>query len=118
LPELDNVIFAFAEEHVERLTGLTPAQLETALRSFAETQDPKDKGIAAYLEGQYSQAEDLLSKAVEKKESDLVESYRLGVNAYVVKPVEFGRFVEAVRELGVFWAVLNEAPPGSVRKGP
>jgi CheY-like chemotaxis protein len=53
-----------------------------------------------------------------REESDLVESYRLGVNAYVVKPVEFGRFVEAVRELGVFWAVINEAPPGSVRKSP
>ena len=53
-----------------------------------------------------------------REESDLVESYRLGVNAYVVKPVEVSRFVEAVRELGVFWAVINEAPPGSVRKGP
>jgi CheY-like chemotaxis protein len=52
-----------------------------------------------------------------REESDLVESYRLGANAYVVKPVEFNRFVEAVRELGVFWAVINEAPPGSVRKG-
>jgi len=53
-----------------------------------------------------------------REENDLVESYRLGVNAYVVKPVEFNRFVQAVRELGVFWAVINEAPPGSVRKGP
>jgi len=53
-----------------------------------------------------------------REENDLVESYRLGVNAYVVKPVEFSRFVQAVRELGVFWAVINEAPPGSVRKGP
>ena len=52
-----------------------------------------------------------------REENDLVESYRLGANAYVVKPVEFNRFVEAVRELGVFWAVINEAPPGSVRKG-
>ena len=52
-----------------------------------------------------------------REESDLVASYRLGVNAYVVKPVEFSRFVEAVRRLGVFWAVINEAPPGSVRKG-
>ena len=51
-----------------------------------------------------------------REENDLVESYRLGVNAYVVKPVEFSRFVEAVRELGVFWAMVNEAPPGSVGK--
>lgn len=51
-----------------------------------------------------------------REENDLVESYRLGVNAYVVKPVEFGRFVQAVGELGVFWAMVNEAPPGSVGK--
>jgi len=49
------------------------------------------------------------------EEKDLVESYRLGVNAYVVKPVHFHEFVEAVKELGVFWAVINEAPPGSIR---
>ncbi len=49
-----------------------------------------------------------------KEESDLVESYRLGVNAYVVKPVGFHDFVAAVRELGSFWAVINEPPPGRV----
>ncbi len=48
------------------------------------------------------------------EERDLVESYRLGVNAYVVKPVQFGAFIDAVKELGVFWAILNEPPPGSV----
>jgi CheY-like chemotaxis protein len=53
-----------------------------------------------------------------REENDLIESYRLGVNAYVVKPVEFSGFVQAVGELGVFWAMINEAPPGSVRKRP
>lgn len=48
-----------------------------------------------------------------REEQDLVESYNSGSNAYVVKPVGFGEFVEAVRELGLFWAVINEAPPGS-----
>lgn len=48
-----------------------------------------------------------------REEKDLVESYDLGVNAYVVKPVEFGRFVAAVRELGTFWALVNEVPPGT-----
>lgn len=63
--------------------GLTGEQLETALRSFAETQDPKDKGIAAYLEGEFSQAEELLNKAAEKKESDFVETLLyLGVTQY------------------------------------
>jgi K+-sensing histidine kinase KdpD len=49
------------------------------------------------------------------EERDLVKSYKLGVNAYVVKPVEFHEFVNAVKKLGVFWAVINEPPPGSVR---
>lgn len=49
------------------------------------------------------------------EESDVVESYALGVNAYVVKPVEFREFVAAIADLGVFWAVLNEPPPGSAR---
>ena len=50
------------------------------------------------------------------EEKDMMRSYKLGVNAYVVKPVDFHEFVNAVRELGVFWAVINEPPPGSVRK--
>ncbi|GAA0523774.1 response regulator [Pigmentiphaga sp. GD03639] len=50
------------------------------------------------------------------EESDLVRAYDLGVNAYVVKPVNFPDFVRAIGELGVFWAVLNEPPPGSLRR--
>jgi CheY-like chemotaxis protein len=49
-------------------------------------------------------------------ERDMIQSYRLGVNAYVVKPVDFHEFVNAVRELGVFWAVINEPPPGSMKR--
>ena len=48
-----------------------------------------------------------------REERDLAESYDSGSNAYVVKPVGFGEFVEAVRELGLFWAVINQPPPGS-----
>jgi CheY-like chemotaxis protein len=51
-----------------------------------------------------------------REERDMVASYRLGVNAYVVKPVDFHDFVNAVKELGVFWAIINESPPGSVRR--
>src|ERR1700681_2934997 len=50
------------------------------------------------------------------EEKDVVASYKIGVNGYVDKPVDFHQFVEAIRELGVFWAVINEPPPGSVRK--
>jgi CheY-like chemotaxis protein len=51
-----------------------------------------------------------------REEKDMVASYKLGVNAYVVKPVDFHEFVNAIKELGVFWAIVNEPPPGSVRK--
>lgn len=46
-----------------------------------------------------------------REERDLVESYHLGVNAYVVKPVDFPQFLDAIRQLGYFWAILNEPPP-------
>jgi CheY-like chemotaxis protein len=49
-----------------------------------------------------------------REESDLVASYRLGTNAYVVKPIGFSEFINAIRQLGVFWALVNEVPPGSV----
>ena len=51
-----------------------------------------------------------------REEKDLVLSYNLGVNAYVVKPVNFQEFLSAVKELGVFWAIINEPPQDSVKK--
>ncbi len=50
------------------------------------------------------------------EEKDMVASYKLGVNAYVVKPVAFHEFVNAIKELGMFWAVINEPPPGSLKR--
>lgn len=50
-----------------------------------------------------------------REEQDLLNSYQLGVNAYVVKPVKFQAFVEAVQQVGAFWAVINEPPPGTLR---
>jgi CheY-like chemotaxis protein len=49
-----------------------------------------------------------------REEQDLARSYGLGVNAYVVKPVAFPDFVAALKELGLFWAVVNQPPPGSL----
>ena len=51
-----------------------------------------------------------------REEQDLVKSYQLGVNAYVVKPVDFQKFVESVKQIGFFWAIINEPPPGSVKR--
>jgi CheY-like chemotaxis protein len=50
-----------------------------------------------------------------REEQDLLNSYQLGVNAYVVKPLKFNDFVEAVKQVGMFWAVVNELPPVNLR---
>jgi CheY-like chemotaxis protein len=50
-----------------------------------------------------------------REEKDLLKSYKLGVNAYVVKPVAFKDFIVAIQELGMFWALLNEPPPGCLK---
>jgi CheY-like chemotaxis protein len=51
-----------------------------------------------------------------REQPDLNECYNLGVNAYVVKPVDFTEFMAAVKELGVFWAAVNEPPPNSIKE--
>lgn len=53
-----------------------------------------------------------------REEKDLLRSYKTGVNAYVVKPVSFKEFMGTIQDLGVFWALLNEPPPGSLRPNP
>lgn len=50
------------------------------------------------------------------EDRDMVEGYKLGTNAYVVKPVDFHQFVDAIKHIGAFWAVINEPPPGSMQK--
>jgi CheY-like chemotaxis protein len=49
-----------------------------------------------------------------REEQDLIKSYELGVNAYVVKPIDFKDFIEAVKQIGIFWAIINEVPPERV----
>ncbi|MHA1973122.1 MAG: response regulator [Candidatus Hodarchaeales archaeon] len=46
-----------------------------------------------------------------KEEQDIAESYKLGVNSYITKPVDFDKFVQSVRKLGFYWILLNEPPP-------
>jgi two-component system response regulator len=47
------------------------------------------------------------------EERDIVESYQLGVNSYIVKPIDFDKFIDAVSELGLYWLLLNQPPLGS-----
>jgi CheY-like chemotaxis protein len=49
-----------------------------------------------------------------REEQDLIQSYNLGTNGYVVKPVDFHEFVNAIKGVGLFWAVVNQPPPGSL----
>ena len=51
-----------------------------------------------------------------REEQDLVRSYQLGVNAYVVKPVDFQQFVDSIKQVGFFWAIINEPPPGTLKR--
>jgi CheY-like chemotaxis protein len=50
------------------------------------------------------------------EDRDMIEGYKLGTNAYVVKPVDFHQFVDAIKHIGAFWAIINEPPPGSMQK--
>jgi DNA-binding response OmpR family regulator len=80
---------------------------------------PKVDGLEVLRQIRSSDALKLIPVVVltsSREERDMVASYRLGVNAYVVKPVDFHEFVNAIKELGVFWAVINEPPPGSVQR--
>ena len=80
---------------------------------------PKINGLEVLEQIRSDQALRMLPVVVltsSNEEKDLVRSYELGVNAYVVKPVDFHTFVNAVKELGVFWAMINEPPPGTMKK--
>jgi CheY-like chemotaxis protein len=80
---------------------------------------PRIDGLGVLREIRKSPALKLLPVVMltsSKEEADIAESYNSGANAYVVKPVHFHDFVEAVRKTGLFWAVLNEPPPRSVPK--
>jgi CheY-like chemotaxis protein len=77
---------------------------------------PKVDGLEVLRQVKANEALKLIPVVVltsSHEEKDLIASYKLGVNAYVVKPVDFHQFVHAIKELGVFWAVINAPPPGS-----
>jgi len=96
-------------EYAERSSG-NPAVMLLDLKL------PKVDGLEVLRQVKSNDALSLIPVVVltsSREEKDLIASYKLGVNAYVVKPVDFHEFVNAIKELGVFWAVINAPPPGS-----
>ena len=82
---------------------------------------PKVEGLEVLQQVRSDEGLKLLPVVVltsSNEEKDIMRSYKLGVNAYVVKPVDFHEFVNAIKELGVFWAVINQPPSGSMKKAP
>jgi len=77
---------------------------------------PKVDGLEVLRQIRSSEALKLIPVVVltsSREERDVIKSYMLGINAYVVKPVEFEKFFEAVEELGLFWVLINEPPPAA-----
>lgn len=98
-------------DHAERAAG-NPAVVLLDLKL------PKVDGLEVLKDIRTTEATRALPVVMltsSREEQDVVNSYNMGVNAYVVKPVDFGEFVRAIADLGIFWAVLNEPPPGSQR---
>ena len=94
--------------HAGRDTSVLPAVVLLDLKL------PKVDGLEVLRRVRADERTALLSVVVltsSKEEQDLVASYRLGANSYVRKPVDFTQFSEAVRQLGLYWLVLNEPPP-------
>jgi two-component system response regulator len=75
---------------------------------------PKVEGLEVLRQIRADERTELLPVVIltsSREEQDLVEGYRLGANSYVRKPVNFDEFVEAARQLGLYWLLLNEVPP-------
>jgi len=98
---------AEALDFMERNSGRLPKAI------FLDLKLPKVSGLEVLRRIRNNEATKRVPIVVltsSREESDIEASYRLGANSYVVKPVDYGKFVEAVTELGVYWLSLNETP--------
>ena len=101
------------QDGAEALKFLFESNTSTPRLILLDLKMPKVDGIEVLRKIKGDEHKKLIPVVVltsSKEERDIVESYKLGVNAYVVKPVEFEKFVEAVAQLGLFWLILNQSP--------
>jgi len=109
---------AEALDYLHRRGEFAGRQLGSPAVILLDLKLPKVDGLEVLKEIRHTEgvkAVPVVMLTSSKEEQDVVRSYQLGVNAYVVKPVDFNEFVRAIGDLGIFWAVLNEPPPGSRR---
>jgi CheY-like chemotaxis protein len=101
-----------------RYAGRTPGQ---PLLVLLDVKMPKIDGLGvlrAIKQNEALSGIPVVMLTSSREEQDVVQSYELGVNAYVVKPVDSRAFVEAVKQVGAFWTLLNQPPPGSTAPRP
>ncbi|MCX6883637.1 MAG: response regulator [Verrucomicrobia bacterium] len=106
------VVAEDGQEALDYLFGENPKELPAVV--LLDLKLPRVNGLEVLRRIRDDKRTHLLPVVVmttSKEEQDLVESYRLGANSYVRKPVNFAEFVAAVAHLGVYWLVMNEAPP-------
>jgi CheY-like chemotaxis protein len=108
---------AEALDYLHRRGAYVPRTNENPVLILLDIRMPKVDGLEVLRQIKHDEQLKLIPVVMmtsSREEKDIVESYRLGVNAYVVKPVDFAQFIEAVKTLGLFWLVLNQSPPESV----
>ncbi len=101
-------------EALEFLLGADRVTYENPQVVLLDLKLPKIDGLEVLMRLRQDERTKLLPVVIltsSREQRDLVESYRLGANSYIQKPVDFGQFAEAVRQLGLYWLVLNENPP-------
>jgi two-component system response regulator len=118
---------AFARNHILNELVVARDGAEASALLFAEDREqllpqfilldlklPKISGLELLKEIRANPRTALIPTVIltsSKQDEDLIEGYRLGVNSYVRKPVDFNEFVEAVRQVGLYWLVINQPPP-------
>ena len=105
--------YLYCREHFNARSGENPAVMLLDLKL------PKIDGLEVLQQVKSDEHLKMIPVVVltsSQEEKDMLRSYEHGASAYVVKPVDFHQFVNAVKEMGMFWAVVNEPPPGSMKK--